>query len=75
MSPRSRSQKLADDLLHDIAEETEIPAPAARDRVPAATVETSLFLAPRTWQRPAVSRSGPGVSLSLGPIRVRLRRS
>jgi len=52
--------------------------PPARDDgaggSPTPFVETSFFLAPRSWLRPGVARSGSTVSLSAGPVRLRLGR-
>jgi hypothetical protein len=84
VSTRSRSQDLTADLLHDIAEEeaapvvTAPPTPAAAvesdPAAPTAFVETSLFLAPSTWLRPGIARSGTSVSVSAGPVRLRIGR-
>lgn len=84
MTPRTRSQDLTADLLHDIEEEkaapTVIGAPVAAPASslakpePAPFVETSLYLAPRAWRRPAVSRAGRSVSASVGPVRLRIGR-
>jgi hypothetical protein len=86
VSTRSRSQDLTADLLHDIADDEVVPvvtAPPATTRAaavesettaPTAFAETSLFLAPRTWLRPGIARSGTSVSLSAGPLRLRVGR-
>jgi hypothetical protein len=84
MTPRSRSQDLTADLLHDLeAEEAappvlDPPVPAfaapALEAEPAPFVETSLYLAPRAWRRPAVSRAGGSVAASIGPLRLRIGR-
>jgi hypothetical protein len=84
MTPRTRSQDLTADLLHDLeAEEAaptvidpSVPAPASSlaQPEPAPFVETSLYLAPRAWRRPTLSRAGGSVSASVGPIRLRVGR-
>lgn len=81
MTTRNRSQDLTADLLHDIddAEATPVvtpPPPAAELGAadPAPFVETTLFLAPRTWQRPGIARTGTTVAVSAGPVRLRLGR-
>jgi hypothetical protein len=97
VTTRSRSQDLTADLLHDLAQEEDVPAigtPSAATNVPTAAsvptaanapvpradeagspfVETALFLAPRAWLRPGIARSGATVSLSAGPVRLRLGR-
>jgi hypothetical protein len=86
MTPRTRSQDLTADLMHDLtdgvadyrpaasaAARPVSAASAARGRAPApsAFVETSLFLPPRNWLRPRVSRAGAMVSLDIGPLRLR----
>jgi hypothetical protein len=82
----SRSDDLTADLLHDLTEEQAQPAPApekaaapkaratAAEPTPSAVVETRLFLAPSTWQRPRMARDGGSFSLSAGPFQVRLGR-
>ena len=83
MTPRSRSQDLTADLLHDLADEESaptVPAPSpsrSTPPAPAATspfVETALFLAPRAWRRPGVRRAGGSLSVSAGPVRLRVGR-
>jgi hypothetical protein len=85
VSTRNRSQDLTADLLHDLAAEDTAPAvapppgitaPAAHETraAPSPFVETSLFLAPRAWLRPRVAVSGATVSVSAGPIRLRVGR-
>jgi hypothetical protein len=82
MTPRNRSQDLTADLLHDLAaEEAALPLPApgpAREGTaagaPAPFVETALYLAPRAWRRPGVRRAGRSVSISAGPLRIRIGR-
>jgi hypothetical protein len=86
VSTRTRTEALTADLLHDIADEEAAPlvsAPPKRlpsgtaggvDAAPAAFLETALFLTPRTWLRPAITRSGTTMSLSAGPIRLRAGR-
>ncbi|MGH8862804.1 MAG: hypothetical protein ACRDVG_16485 [Jatrophihabitantaceae bacterium] len=71
-----RSKDLAADLLHDLAEQP-APAPAAASPSasrPSAVVETSLFLAPSTWRRPAVSRQDGSLCFAAGPLQIRLGR-
>lgn len=77
MSPRA--DDLTADLLHDLTAEQQRPTTAAapvrrRDGAPSAVVEASLFLSPRSWLRPAVARDREALTLSAGPVRVRLRR-
>ena len=83
MTPRSRSQDLTADLLHDLADEESsptVPAPSpsrSTATAPAAAspfVETALFLAPRAWRRPGVRRAGGSISVSAGPVRLRIGR-
>lgn len=84
MTPRTRSQDLTADLLHDLEEEkaaptvmgVPVPAPASPldEPEPAPFVETSLFLDPRAWRRPTVARAGGSVSASVGPVRLRIGR-
>lgn len=77
MSPRS--EDLTADLLHDLTAEQQQPTTSAlaarqRDDAPSAVVEASLFLAPRTWLRPAISRDAEALTISAGPVRLRLGR-
>ncbi len=84
MTPRNRSKDLTADLLHDLEAESAAPAavgpsaavPAAAPAVtkPAAFVETSLYLAPSAWRRPAVSRAAGSVLVSVGLMRLRIGR-
>jgi hypothetical protein len=83
MSSRSRSEDLAADLLQDIAAEQATPErrqPSAPPGVEpesaagAAFVDTEFYLAPNTWKRPGIARSGSALSISAGPVRVRLGR-
>jgi hypothetical protein len=84
MTPRSRSQDLTADLLHDLADEESAPtvpapspsrsAPAPAAASPSPFVETALFLAPRAWRRPGVRRAGGSLSVSAGPVRLRIGR-
>ena len=84
MTPRTRSQHLTADLLRDLeAEEAAppvisppVPTPESllSTPEPAPFLETSLYLAPRAWRRPAVSRTGGSISVSVGPVRVRIGR-
>jgi hypothetical protein len=79
VSSRSRSEDLTADLLQDIAAEQAQPsapersAPAAQSPGPA-FVDTEFYLAPSTWKRPGIARSGNALSISAGPVRVRLGR-
>ena len=85
MTPRSRSQDLTADLLHDLADEESsatVPAPSPSRSTPPAPaaaaaspfVETALFLAPRAWRRPGVRRAGGSLSVIAGPVRLRVGR-
>jgi hypothetical protein len=86
VSTRNRSQDLTADLLHDLADEQANPlvsAPSVATRSPAIEavaaqpspfLQTTLFLAPRSWLRPGIARSGASVSLFAGPVRLRLGR-
>ncbi len=86
MTPRNRNrgQDLTADLLHDLEAEQAAStvagpsAPALASSLgqpePAPFVETSLYLAPRAWRRPAVSRAGGSLSVSAGPVRLRIGR-
>lgn len=85
MTPRSRSQDLTADLLHDLADEASaptVPAPSPSRPTPPAPaagsaspfVETALYLSPRAWRRPGVRRAGGSVSVSAGPVRLRVGR-
>lgn len=85
MTPRTRSQDLAADLMHDIAGEDPGPSarrpatvlPAAIRRIipaPSAVVETALFLAPKDWVRPSIARSRATVLITFGPVRIRIGR-
>jgi hypothetical protein len=78
----TRSDDLTADLLHDLVEEQAAPQPAPQPKAalskaepaPAATVETSLFLAPSTWRRPGITRTGRSLSINAGPVQIRLGR-
>jgi hypothetical protein len=104
MTPRTRSQDLTADLLHDLEVEEAAPAvlappiagtapprpgsgsdagpgePApgsAPGRAltgpePVPFVETSLYLDPRGWRRPQLSRAGGSLRASFGPLRLRI---
>lgn len=85
MTPRNRSQDLTADLLRDLEAEEAAPpvlarsvpheaSPPARSR-PTPFVETSLYLSPRAWRRPTVSRADRTLSAGLGPIRLRVGRT
>jgi hypothetical protein len=72
----SRSDDLTADLLQDLTAEQERPAVPANSgqTAPSAVIETAVFLAPSGWQRPGLARDGRSVSISAGPVRVRIRR-
>ncbi len=76
----ARSEDLTADLLHDLTEEQSqpVPAPKATPAVPepatSPVIETRLFLAPSAWRRPRLARDGGSVSLSAGPLQVRVGR-
>jgi hypothetical protein len=76
----ARSEDLTADLLHDLTEEQAQPAPApkappaAPEPAPSPVIETRLFLAPSSWRRPRLARDARSVSLSAGPLQVRLGR-
>ena len=81
MTPRKRSQDLTADLLRDLEAEdavTTTPKSAtpatSRGSDPAPSLETAVYLAPRDWRRPAVSRAGRSVSITAGPLRLRIGR-
>ena len=80
MSSRSRSEDLAADLLQDIAAEQvrpsapERPAAAEKPSSGDAFVDTEFYLAPSRWKRPGIARSRSALSISAGPVRVRLGR-
>ncbi|MDT5357029.1 MAG: hypothetical protein QOJ56_5561 [Mycobacterium sp.] len=84
MTPRTRSQDLTADLLHDLEREaaastvvgSHVPALALSPAKPepAPFVEASLYLAPRAWQRPALSQARGSISASVGPVRLRIGR-
>ncbi|MDP9094810.1 MAG: hypothetical protein M3N95_18200 [Actinomycetota bacterium] len=84
MTPRTRSQDLTADLLHDLEAEKAAPTvigppvPAQGSSVaapePVPFVETALYLAPRAWRRPTVTRAGGSVLASVGPVRLRIGR-
>jgi hypothetical protein len=84
VTTRNRSQDLTADLLHEIDDAESEPgaqpepgrpvtAPATDDAA-APFLETTLFLAPRTWLRPGIARTGSTVAVSAGPVRFRLGR-
>jgi hypothetical protein len=84
MTPSNRSQDLTADLLHDLQLEEAaaaalppVPAPASSHVAaePTPFVETALYLAPHTWRRPMVARAGRSVSVSAGPLRLRIGRT
>jgi hypothetical protein len=80
VTTRNRSQDLTADLLHEIDDAEAAPVlatppavdPASADPTP--FIETTLFLAPRTWLRPGIARTGTTVAVSAGPVRLRLGR-
>lgn len=83
MTPRNRSKDLTAELLRDLESEGAAPTEAGSSPEPASSpvatkpapfVETSLFLVPRAWRRPALSRAPGSVSLSAGPLRLRVGR-
>ncbi len=84
MTRRNRSQDLTDELLRDLEAEEAAPAVSApsgparaaalHDGAPAPSVEAAVYLAPRGWRRPAVSRTGRSLSVSAGPLRLRIGR-
>jgi hypothetical protein len=84
MTRRNRSQDLTDDLLHDLEAEDAAPAvaptstparaDASDDRGSAPSVEAAVYLAPRGWRRPSVSRAGRSLAVSAGPVRLRIGR-
>lgn len=81
MTPRTRSQDLTADLLHDLEVEEAAPtvvrpsASASFERAePVPFAEVSLYPGPRTWQRPTFSRAGRSIAAGLGPVRVRIGR-
>jgi hypothetical protein len=74
-----RAEDLTADLLQDLTAEQERPTSAAaaarrRQDSPSAVVQASLFLAPRGWRRPGVTRDRGALTVSAGPVRVRLGR-
>jgi hypothetical protein len=82
VSNRSRGEDLAADLLQDIAAEqaqSSLPERAQRSAPAkassgAAFVDAEFYLAPSTWKRPGIARSGNALSISAGPVQVRLGR-
>lgn len=84
MTVRNRSTNLTADLLHDLEADETPPtlavAPAATRTGSAGAVESApfveaaLYLAPRDWRRPTVARTGRSLSLSGGPLRLRIGR-
>jgi len=80
VTSRSRSEDLAADLLQDIAAEQaqpsapEQPAVTERPSSGVAFVDTEFRLAPSRWTRPGIARLGTELSISAGPVRVRLGR-
>ncbi|MEO9139241.1 MAG: hypothetical protein ABI345_09260 [Jatrophihabitans sp.] len=82
MTPRNRSHDLTADLLDELqAEETAArpaaPAPGLSTRVDAEAaphVQAALYLTPRAWRRLTLARTGRSVSMSVGPLRLRIGR-